>query len=324
MPQVSVLMPVRNGAATLGIALRSVLKSRGVDLDVVVVDHASTDATREILSRFPVRVVEAPSTTDLAGALRIGLAHCQADVVARMDADDVMHPDRLRADLAHLVAKPDVDVVASRTKLIPRSQRGALSSYVAWQNAATSAEDHAREIWIEQPLCHPASTFRKAALDEIPWRSGAFPEDYDLFLRFVVAGKRIEKRSEVHHGWRRHGSTTTRFSRDILAELKAGALIERFDLRAKRVVIAGAGKEGGRIARALSRHGVKASAFVDVAERRIGRKRHGVDVLDARALASLRGAFLVGAVGTSGTRGVVRASFADAGFVEGVDAVVVA
>ncbi len=331
---VSVLLPVRNAAATLPVALRSVLRSRGVELEVVVVEHASDDASPEIAARFAardtrVRVVTAGRDVDLAGALALGRRACTAAFIARMDADDVMHPDRLAADAAHL-ERSDAAAVACRVKLLPRSTaRGALASYVAWQNASITAEDHAREIWIEQPLCNPATTFRASAFDAAGgWRTPADgPEDYDLFLRLVAAGGALEKRPAVHHGWRRHPLTTTRFSRDALAALKARALVARFGLAARRVVVAGAGKEGGRIARALIAAGARPAAFVDVAVRRIGRLRHGVEVLPASSLASLHasgGVFLIGAVGTSGARGVVRAQLAGAGFVEGVDCVVVA
>ncbi|HEY4223204.1 MAG TPA: glycosyltransferase family A protein, partial [Myxococcota bacterium] len=153
VPQVSVLMPVRNAATTLPVALRSVLRSRSIDLELVVVEHASTDDTRAILARFAacdarVHVVDAPASVDVAGALEIGRALCAAPFLARMDGDDVMHPDRLRAHVEHLTRHPTTAAIASRAKLIPRARaRGSLASYVAWQNATISVDDHAREIW---------------------------------------------------------------------------------------------------------------------------------------------------------------------------------
>ena len=327
------LLPVRNAAATLAVALRSVLHSRGVALEAVCVDHESTDRTSEILARLGrdgrVRIVDGRGAPDVAAALERGRLHCRAPLLARMDADDVMHPDRLAADVAWLTARPALAAVASRCKLIPKGRTTpGLRAYVAWQNACLSIEEHAREIWIEQPLCQPATTFRAAALEDIGgYRSGPFPEDYELFLRLAVAGRAIEKRPALHHAWRQHARSSTRFDRDALASIKAKALCARFQLEQRAVFIAGAGKEGGRIARALIACGVHPQGFLDVAERRIGRVRHGVTVLDARELPSVRTnerAFVVAAIGTSGARGVVRAQLAGAGFVEGSDCVVVA
>lgn len=322
---------MRDAAHTVAKALRSVLHSRDVALEVICVDHESRDATTVIVERLArdqrVRVVDGAGAPDVAAALERGRALCRAPFIARMDADDIMHPDRLAADLAWLRGRPALAAVASRSKLIPRGRTTAgLRAYVAWQNACLTVEEHAREIWIEQPVCQPATTFRASTLSEIGgYRSGPFPEDYQLFLRLAVAGRAIEKRSAVHHAWRQHGASSSRFSRDALASIKAHALAERFQLAARPVFIAGAGKEGGRIARALFSRGVSPAGFLDVAERRIGRVRHGVTVLDARELPSLCGhAFVIAAIGTSGARGVVRAQLAAAGFVEGVDCVVVA
>ncbi len=335
VPDVSVLMPVRDAARTLGVALRSVLRSRGVAFEVVCVDHRSHDDTPSILRRFAprVRVVDGGSADTVAQAHELGRAACRAPFIARMDADDVMHPDRLRADVDALRAKPSLAAVACRGRVIPKGKaRPGLRAYVAWQNACLTPDDHAREIWIEQPLLQPATTFRASTLHDLGgWHDvdGGGPEDYDLFLRMAIARVDVEKRADVHHSWRQHDATSTRWDRDVLAHMKARALVARFELRERDVVIAGAGKEGARIARALAVHALHASAFLDVSPKRIGRLRHGVPVLDARELPSLRArvdvrTFVVAAIGTSGARGVVRAQLASAGYVELVDCVVVA
>lgn len=337
-PAVSVLMPVRDAAPTVGVALRSVLRSRGLGasaLEVICVDHRSRDDSPNILRRFAqpsssrVTIVDGGEAGSLAQALELGRARCRAPLIARMDADDVMHPDRLAADLAHLAPRPRLGAVACRARVVPKHRaRPGLRAYLAWQNACMTAEEHAREIFVEQPLLHPATTFRASVLAAVGgWRDVDGPEDYDLFLRIAAARIDVEKRPAVHHSWRQHSATSTRFDRDALARMKARALIERFALAGSDVVIAGAGKEGARIARALAHHGVRPHAFVDVAPKRIGRLRHGVPVLDARELPGLRTremCFVVAAVGTSGARGVVRAQLERAGFAELVDCVVVA
>lgn len=343
---VSVLVPLRAAAATLHRALGGVWRARGVAYEVVVVDHAADAATRAALARaldegarratglVDARVVEAPASVGLGAALEIGRRACRAPFVARMDGDDVMHPARLAADVAALRAHASLAAIACRTKLVPKGRTSAgLRAYVAWQNAALTVDDHAREIWIEQPLCHPATTFRAGALDDVGgWRDGPFAEDYDLYLRLVARGAALAKRPDVHHAWREHGAMTTRtdprYARDAFAALKARALIARFAVDRRPLVVAGAGKEGGRIGRALVAAGARIACYVDVDPAKIGRVRHGAPVVDASTLAAVRraheGPFVVAAVGTSGARGVVRAALADAGFVEGKDAVVVA
>ena len=195
--------------------------------------------------------------------------------------------------------------------------------------AGTPAE-HKKEIWIEQPLCNPATTFRRAAIEAVGgWRARSWPEDYDLFLRLVTAGHALIKRPVIRHAWRQHFGQLTRtvkatVTRDALAACKAHFLVPAFGLRERRVVLVGAGKEGRRMSRALRGEGVVVGAFVDVDPKKLGREVHGCVVQPAPTFARQPGDFLLGCVGTSGARGAVRAWFDDVGCVEGRDGVVVA
>lgn len=339
IPEVSVLMPARNAAATLPAAISSVLASRGVEFEICLVDHASTDGSTVAMAEYArldprVRHVLAPSALSLAEVLEWGRRQCRAPIVARMDADDLMHPERLAADRQALEADAGLVAVACRSRLFPKYIGGfGMRAYVAWQNSVLSHDAHEKEIWIEQPCCHPATTFRASALEDAGgYKSGLFPEDYDLFLRLVTRGGRLEKRPIYHHGWReslrRFTRTDPRASRDAFALTKARYLKSHFQLAARPVFIAGAGKEAGRIARCLSQLGVSPHAFFDVNPKRIGRLRHGAPVFSDVALAAHLernpDAFCIAAVGTSGARGALRALLESAGFLEGKNAVVVA
>jgi hypothetical protein len=325
---VDVMIPVRDVPARWwSRALTSTLRSRGVRLRVVVVDHASKEPV--IVDDPRVHVLRVDASLRFAEAMAAGLAACTAPFVARMDGDDVMHPERLRLQLQALVDDDALGAVGSRVKVLPKTTT-AMRGYVAWQNAAVSAFEHTRELWIEQPLCHPSTTFRRRALLDV---GGYFhvdgPEDYDLYLRLFRGGWRLAKLPHVHHGWRQHAQQVTRTRRthtlDKIAALKARHLVDHFGLRDRDVIVAGAGKEGRRISRGLREHGVAVAAFVDVDPKKIGRLVHGAPVQPTSWLGTRPvGAFVIGAVGTSGARNVVRAFFADAGVVEGADGVVVA
>lgn len=331
-------MPVRSGGALLSLALQSVFKSRGVTFELVAVAHAADASVDAVLEQWArahssVVVLSASGDVGLGGALELGRTRCRAPFIARMDADDLMHPRRLEADVQALRHEPELSAVGCRVRQFPRDLPGVgMRAYVRWQNSLLSSEELAREIWIEQTLCHPATTFRASALRDVGgYRDGPFPEDYDLFLRLVVAGHVLRKRPEVHHGWREHGNRATRwdsrYARDAFATLKATALKERFGLGERSVIVGGAGKEGGRIGRALLAAQVQPAAFLDVSPARVGRMRHGAQVHAAEALeelwASMEAPFFIGAVGTSGARGVLRAKIAAAGLTEGSDAVFV-
>jgi hypothetical protein len=249
-----------------------------------------------------------------------------------MDADDVMHPLRLAEDLAFLERRTSgalaVGAVASRVKILPKSTT-YMHGYAGWQNGILSASDHQREMWIEQPICNPATSYRNAAVDDVGgYRSCPWPEDYDLFLRLVIAGFSVEKKPVVRHGWRQHAAQVTRTkatqSKDAIARCKACHLVPAFALRTRPVWILGSGKEGRRISRALKAEGVAAAGFVDVDPKKIGKTVHGAVVVDAAGFPPAGATFAIGAVGTSGARGLVRELLKTRGYVEGVDAVIVA
>lgn len=102
-PQVSVLLPVRDGDATLAAALRSVARQRGVGFECVVVLDGCSDGSARIAGEMArkdprFRVVDV-APAGLVAALQMGLIHCRGALIARMDADDVMHRDRLACEI---------------------------------------------------------------------------------------------------------------------------------------------------------------------------------------------------------------------------------
>jgi hypothetical protein len=337
-----VLLPVRDADARFfAIALKSTLRSRGVDFGVVVVDHGSDVPV--VFADPRVQVLRVDRDLGFTAALEVGRAVITAagcPFSARMDADDVMHPLRLAEDVAALRADATLAAVSSRAKVVPKAST-LMRGYVGWQNSVLSDSQHQREAWIELPIINPATTFRAAVVEAVGgWTDRPWPEDYDLYLRMVTQGHRIIKRPVIRHSWRQHFGQQTRTvkareSRNALAACKAHHLVPFFSLRSRRVVVVGAGKEGRRVSRALAACGVAVAGFVDVDSKKIGRVVHGVPVearVEARVEAAgadtfvgtFVGTFVVAAVGTSGARGAVRAVIEDAGYVEGVDFVVVA
>lgn len=116
MPQVSVVMPCYNSEAYLGAAIDSVLGQTLGDLELIVVDDASTDASRAVAARRRdprLRVEALPVNGGYPAAMNVGLALARGRYVARMDADDVCRPTRLAAQLALLEADPRLVLVGT-------------------------------------------------------------------------------------------------------------------------------------------------------------------------------------------------------------------
>jgi GT2 family glycosyltransferase len=298
------------------------------DLALVAVDDGSTDATREVLSRLAerdarVRVVAgAPAGEGIARALNRGLAACDAEVVARMDADDLAHPRRLERQLAALAAAPALWAVGSQVRAFPRAAlRGGMRRYVAWVNELGSPDLVRRDLLVEAPLVHPAAALRRAALERLGgWRDGAFPEDYDLWLRASEAGAALSNVPEPLLLWRESADRATRrdpryaLSRHVA--LKCAHLARTALSGRREVALWGAGRTGKAFADALAAVGIAVALFLEVDRNKVGRSVRGAPVLSYEEAERARGLPLLVAVGAPGARPLIRAELSRRGFEE--------
>jgi len=103
-PQVSVVMPVHNALPFLDESIRSILEQTFKDFEFVILDDASSDGSTQLLREWSqrdarIRLQESTEQLGLSGSSNAVVLKTQARIVARMDADDVSHPDRLRRQL---------------------------------------------------------------------------------------------------------------------------------------------------------------------------------------------------------------------------------
>lgn len=327
-PDVSVVLPYRDVAPTLGEALESVLAEREIRIEVLAIDDGSCDGSTtvatEIARRDPrVRLLDARGA-GIVAALGLGLAEARAPLIARMDGDDVSLAGRLAAQHAALHADARIAVVGTCVEAFPDGALAdGLRRYVAWQNALRTPEDHAREVFIEAPLCHPSVMMRRDAIARVGgYRAGDFPEDYDLWLRLAASGAAMTKLDRLGLRWRHRSGRLTfsspRYAPEKIRALKAEHLAARLASEPRALVVWGAGPFGRRLARDLEPHGARASRFVDIDPLKIGRSARGVRITSDEGLDPGRD-FVVFAVGSLGARALVRDALDAKGFVEGRD-----
>jgi hypothetical protein len=100
--QVSVVVPTRNRSRLLATTLRGVLRQRAVDLEVIVVDEASTDDTAAVIAAIAdprVRIVRHDTPRGVSAARNHGAEEAHGDWVAFLDDDDLWAPDKLASQL---------------------------------------------------------------------------------------------------------------------------------------------------------------------------------------------------------------------------------
>lgn len=314
IPRISVLLPAFNAAATLEVALRSVARQTWRDWECVVVDDGSIDATAEIAgtaerrdARF--RVVRIPHG-GLVGALNHGITQCRAPYIARMDADDLMHRERLAAQLAALEAT-DLAAVGCHVRLFPRSHlQTGWRRYESWLRSIHTASDVRRELFVESPLVHPTLLVRRDLLARFPYRECGWPEDYDLLLRLDAAGHRLGVVPRRLLGWR---DSPARLSRthpsceiDVFARCKASFLADGFLATHERYTLWGYGATGRALHRALQAYGKTMAYLIEMHPGRIGNRIHGARVVHPNDLPQLEPLPLLASVAGAPRRAEIR------------------
>jgi glycosyltransferase involved in cell wall biosynthesis len=278
---VSVLVPVRDGEAYLDEALRSLAEQTHEELEVIVVDDGSRDASGDIARDWArrdrrFRVVRQEPRGFVAASQR-ACSEARGRYVAAMGADDVARPRRLEVQLA-VLQEEGLDACGGGVAYFPDPTDG-LRRYECWLNSLTTVEAALRDLFVECPIGHPTLLARAGA---VAYRPVDWPEDYDLVLRLWAAGGRFRNVDEPVLDWRDHPArlarTDPRYSLEAFARCKAHYL-RRHVLRGRACVVWGAGPVGKLHARALVDAGVEVAAFVEVDERKLGKWIYGIPVV---------------------------------------------
>ena len=212
MPAVSVVLPVRNGAATLAQALTSILAQTLTDFELIAFISGHT-------------IEFAQPATGLVPALNRGVTEARAPLIARMDADDIAKPERLARQVQAMAAHPTAAVIGTAIEIIDSSGRilrtesrphsaGAISAALAQANC----------------IAHPTVMMRRAAAREAGLYRPAFlqAEDYDLWLRIAERHDLLNLAAPLLQ-YRDHAAQLTwqNLEQRILSELAARAAAAR-------------------------------------------------------------------------------------------------
>lgn len=325
-PAVSILLPLRNEARFLPAALASLARQTLPDWELVAVDNGSSDATPALLAAAAnrdrrIRIITLPAP-GLVVALNTGLAACRAPLVARMDGDDICHPERLARQVACLNESLEVGLVACRVRHFPRPQLSdGMRTYEAWQNSSLDDAAIHRDLYIESPFTHPSVTFRRDLVVALGgYRDCGWAEDYDLWLRLAATGVRFARLPETLFYWRDRPERLTRtapaYSLEAFRRCKVHHLKNGFLRGVAEVTLWGVGVEGKAWQRALREVGIGVTRWIEVDAGKIGQTIHGAPVVDYRQLRRGEGKILV-TIGVPRARTQVRDFFATIGMSEG-------
>lgn len=187
MAKVSVLMPVYNGEKYLAQAIESIGFQSYDDWELIIVDDGSTDMTAEIVSRYRdnrIYYLKNERNIGLIATLNKGIDYCSGKYIARMDADDISEPERLKKQIEFMESHPNYVMCGTNARII-NSEGNPIGSI---KNLTTN--NYLRiNLLFSVPFVHPSMIIRKEAILNSRYDADfKHVEDYDLWCRLSAKG----------------------------------------------------------------------------------------------------------------------------------------
>lgn len=333
-PLVSVLMPVHALTAFTIEAVQSVLAQSHQNLELLIVGKEDVSS---LLSHLPadkrIHGIKREAA-GVIGASNTGLRYAQGEYIARMDSDDVCHPERIRTQLKFAQSQNTMTLIGGRVEIF--TQNGCLGNgnqnYQHWLNSLTTAKAIRESCLIELPLPNPTLFAHKTYWKQMEgYREMGWPEDYDLILRTWLAGIPMAKPDTTLLRWREHPQRLTRtdkrYAREAFTRAKAWALTQtnaNLGLNTGRAVwICGTGRNARYWHDALAAIGTRVLGFVELeSAKRKTQKRHLPVITYSELEQQHDGALIVTAISNPEARNALRTWFAERGLRVGVDFIV--
>lgn len=226
MPKVSVVMAVKNGKPFIEEAIESILNQTFRDFEFIIIDDYSTDGTLEYLESIHdtrIKILTNKENIGLTRSLNKSIRLANGEYIARLDADDLAYPERLKKQIEYLEKHPDVGLLASYCNVINES--GDILNNGG--HLCTSPEKISAMFLVDNYLASCSVMFRKKIFDTV----GGYPEkyryaqDYALWTQFALYSK-VAKLNEWLVAWRERPDGLTEMKRDKQAYCAAQISVE--------------------------------------------------------------------------------------------------
>lgn len=320
-PLVSVIIPFYN-APFLEEAIQSILVQTFADFELVLVDNGSTDQSTEVARSYvnhpKVRLIKEPER-GVVYAMNAGIKSAKGQLIARMDADDISFQERLQHQVDVFNANTTIDIVSGLVTYLGDESNEGFIHYVAWLNSIKTHTDISLNQFVEFPMANPSMMLRSSVFDKFGmYEEGAFPEDYEFFLRLQSKGIRMTKVHVPVLKWRDSESRLTRtdprYSQNSFFRIKAKYLagwLERNNPFHPNVFLWGAGRRSRRRSDYLLEEGIQVTNYIDLKE--------GKNKVYFKSIPDPSKCFIVTYVSNRGAREEIRTFLNTRGYTEGVN-----
>lgn len=287
---VSIIMPVKNAGKFLEECLESILNQDFITWELIAINDNSTDNSAQLLKAYQskdsrIKYFE-NSGNGIIEALRLAFEKSKGSYITRMDADDIMSPERLTELIDALNASNEPSVSTGLVQYFSENELGdGYKRYQDWLNALTKEGANFQEIYKECVIPSPCWMLKRATLVDIgAFESNRYPEDYDLCFRMYAAGLKVLGVNKILHHWRDYGERASRndanYADNRFLALKLQYFIELEYNKNGNLFIWGAGRKGKEVAQYFIDNNIVFEWYCDN-PKKIGKDIYGVVMKDA-------------------------------------------
>ena len=205
-------------------------------------------------------------------ASNTGSSLAKGEYIARMDADDWAYPEKLKLQADFLDEHLNYGAVAGLVEHVAHKENTeGFARFVQWSNSVQSFDEIRNRRFIELPIVNPTAMWRKTIAEKYGmYRCGSFPEDYELWLRWLDNGLKILKLPQLLLKWydsdtrltRTHEIYTDKAFYEVKTKYLAKWLKENNPFHPK-VAVWGASKISRRRAKLLTQYGIDICCYID-------------------------------------------------------------
>ncbi len=184
-PLVSVIIPAYNAAAHIEVSIRSIYEQTYENIEIIVIDDGSTDATYAVVERLKSEMSNLfcfrQENGGISAALNFGIEKSKGEYIARMDADDISLPHRIAEQVKFLELNVDVDIVSS-----PYISFDEVSGVEKLINHPSDLKIIKLLLCYSCPVCHPSVLARAYIYKNFRYDSTVAAEDHKLWCEVSI------------------------------------------------------------------------------------------------------------------------------------------
>jgi glycosyltransferase involved in cell wall biosynthesis len=322
IPLISIVMPVKNTSQFLRECLDSIFSQTYTNWELLAVNDGSTDNSLAILNEYAQKdnrvKVFSNNGSGIIDALRLAYSNSLAEMITRMDSDDIMSLDKLEVMSATLTVEGKGNIALGLVKYFSESGVGdGFKRYEEWLNSLTLSGNNFNEIYKECVVPSPCWMVYREDLEKCgAFSSDRYPEDYDLTFRFYINGLKAIPCDKVLHYWRDYPTRTSRtdanYEDNTFIEIKAHYFLEQEYDTSKTLVLWGAGGKGKALAQLLIKKDVDFNWISDN-PKKIGKHIYDKEMLAINKLDNINNAQSIVTVANHKSQAEIRKYFESKG-----------